>query len=407
MTESMAILFKECEGGGNTGNLCDTAQQWHMVNSLLLATVLRTMLVIVSYGCKVPAGIFVPSMAIGASFGRMVGIMVKALYQAYPKSGMFAYCKPDIPCITPGTYAFLGAAAALSGVMRITVSVVVIMFELTGALTYILPTMIVILVTKAVGDIMGTTGIADEMIRFNRYPYLESEELDYSVPVSTVMRQDLTVLTEKGMCVRDLEHLLSTTTVKGFPIIAQGTAQILVGHIGRTELRFVLEKATKLQVIRPDTPCSFAVEAGPEVEDAEELELDLVSGPAADIEEPLSSTLIQTAALEGEALKFWPWVNQTPMTVSPQQPLEIVMQLFKRMGPRVILVERHGALAGLVTVKDVLRFIATSEKASHSGDPLPGEAGGLEEFLEELYTSSSMLVERFITRCRGVLTSRR
>lgn len=120
--------------------------------------------------------------------------------------------------------------------------------------------------------------------------------------------------------------------MKGFPIIAQGTAQILVGHIGRTELRFVLgssisifhfpvpnfindggrhtEKATKLQVIRPDTPCSFAVEAGPEVEDAEELELDLVSGPAADIEEPLSSTLIQTAALEGEALKFWPWVNQ-------------------------------------------------------------------------------------------------
>jgi chloride channel 3/4/5 len=36
----------------------------------------------------------------------------------------------------------LGAAAALSGIMHITVSVVVIMFELTGALTYILPTMV-------------------------------------------------------------------------------------------------------------------------------------------------------------------------------------------------------------------------------------------------------------------------
>ena len=45
-------------------------------------------------------------------------------------------------CITPGTYALLGAAAALSGIMHITVSVVVIMFELTGALTYILPTMV-------------------------------------------------------------------------------------------------------------------------------------------------------------------------------------------------------------------------------------------------------------------------
>lgn len=50
-----------------------------MVNSLLLATFLRVMFVVVSYGSKVPAGIFVPSMAIGASFGRMVGIIVKAI----------------------------------------------------------------------------------------------------------------------------------------------------------------------------------------------------------------------------------------------------------------------------------------------------------------------------------------
>jgi chloride channel 3/4/5 len=66
--------------------------------------------------------------------------------RAYPQSGIFAVCDPDVPCITPGTYAFLGAAAALSGVMRITVTVVVIMFELTGALTYILPTMVSLVV---------------------------------------------------------------------------------------------------------------------------------------------------------------------------------------------------------------------------------------------------------------------
>lgn len=88
--------------------------------------------------------------------------------------------------------------AFLSGVMRITVSVVVIMFELTGALTYILPTMvchkysfivytcrklmqIVLLVTKAVGDFLGTNGIADEMIRFNGFPFLEKEDHVYNV----------------------------------------------------------------------------------------------------------------------------------------------------------------------------------------------------------------------------------
>lgn len=113
-----------------------------MALSLAFATIMRTFLVIISYGCKVPAGIFVPSMAIGASFGRMVGILVQALHDSFPHARFFAACEPDVPCITPGTYAFLGAAAALSGIMHITVSVVVIMFELTGALTYILPTMV-------------------------------------------------------------------------------------------------------------------------------------------------------------------------------------------------------------------------------------------------------------------------
>lgn len=116
--------------------------RWGMVFSLIIAVTIRTFLVIISYGCKVPAGIFVPSMAIGAAFGRLVGILVQALHEASPDSRFFASCQPDVPCITPGTYAFLGAAAALSGIMHITVSVVVIMFELTGALTYILPTMV-------------------------------------------------------------------------------------------------------------------------------------------------------------------------------------------------------------------------------------------------------------------------
>lgn len=142
MTESMEILFLECEGGRDYNGLCEAKNRWTMVFSLAFATIMRTFLVIISYGCKVPAGIFVPSMAIGASFGRMVGILVQALHEAFPHARFFAACEPDVPCITPGTYAFLGAAAALSGIMHITVSVVVIMFELTGALTYILPTMV-------------------------------------------------------------------------------------------------------------------------------------------------------------------------------------------------------------------------------------------------------------------------
>ena len=72
-----------------------------MILSLLLATTLRTLLVIISFGCKVPAGIFVPSMAIGAAFGRTIGILVQALHEAFPASPFFSACLPDQPCITP------------------------------------------------------------------------------------------------------------------------------------------------------------------------------------------------------------------------------------------------------------------------------------------------------------------
>jgi chloride channel 3/4/5 len=43
------------------------------------------------------------------------------------------------------------------------------------------PLQIVLLVTKAVGDFLGTNGIADEMIRFNGYPFLEKEDHVYNV----------------------------------------------------------------------------------------------------------------------------------------------------------------------------------------------------------------------------------
>ncbi|KAK2464165.1 hypothetical protein APHAL10511_003622 [Amanita phalloides] len=369
MTTSMAILFRECEGGGNIHNLCQTEAQWRIANSLVLATIIRMGLVIISYGCRVPAGIFVPSMAIGATFGRMLGIMVKAMQKSLWQTNFFGVCTPDAPCITPGTYAFLGAAAALSGVMRITVTVVVIMFELTGALTYILPTMIVLLVTKAVGDFLGTNGIADEMIRFSGYPFLEKVDHAYNVSVSAVMRRQLHALTDTGMCIKDLEEMLSSTNVKGFPILSEDGTQTLCGYIGRTELRYVLERARK-QDFDDNTPCVFSKE------------LDLSEPPPTPFgEEALAGLLSGSTSHNG--LRIWPWVNMTPMTVTPKLPLEIVMQLFKRMGPRVILVEHHGKLVGLVTVKDVLRFIATNKP--HHG-PSWDERGGLGSLLEEVWS---------------------
>jgi hypothetical protein len=48
---------------------------------------------------------------------KEISVRIFGIGRAYPTSGIFAVCQPDVPCITPGTYAFLGAAAALRWVV--------------------------------------------------------------------------------------------------------------------------------------------------------------------------------------------------------------------------------------------------------------------------------------------------
>ncbi|KAJ5279681.1 Cystathionine beta-synthase core [Penicillium angulare] len=360
MTEMMEILFRECGGGHNYHGLCDEKNRWSMVVSLAIATILRTGLVIISYGCKVPAGIFVPSMAIGASFGRMIGIMVQALHESFPNSAFFASCEPDVPCITPGTYAFLGAAAALSGIMHITISVTVIMFELTGALTYILPTMIVVGITKAVGDRFGNGGIADRMIWFNGFPFLDNKEDHvFNVPVSHAMTTDPLSIPASDFPVREAEHLLSDNKFQGFPIVENRSNKILVGYIGRTELRYAIDRARSEGLISPRARCVFTKDA------ADASVASRASGRHSSLQVPDSFDAIETSVGTG-VVDFSRFVDHTPLTVHPRLALETVMEIFKKMGPRVIPVEHRGRLVGLVTVKDCLKYQFKVEAEEHA-----------------------------------------
>ena len=79
--------------------------------------------------------------------------MKKSLYN----SGFFVdfsrhrnkpYLIVHFSCIMPGLYSMVGAAAALGGVTRMTVSLVVIMFEVTGGLQYIVPFMVATMASK-------------------------------------------------------------------------------------------------------------------------------------------------------------------------------------------------------------------------------------------------------------------
>lgn len=201
MTESMGILFHECvedyasdDSSVFAHSLCYLDENTHVISflkmllSLCFATIIRSLLVIISYGCRVPAGIFVPSMAVGATFGRALSLIVERFFSG---AGV----------ITPGTYAFLGAAAALCGITNLTLTVVVIMFELTGAFIYIIPTMIVVAITRMILSNSGVSGgIADQMITVNGFPMLEYQWEDETFMdnyiAEDIMSQKLVTLKE-------------------------------------------------------------------------------------------------------------------------------------------------------------------------------------------------------------------
>ncbi|KAK7203145.1 chloride channel [Myxozyma melibiosi] len=424
MTESMQILFRECIGsdGGEVEDyhgLCSADNRKRMALELAYAVVVRSLLVIVSYGLKVPAGIFVPSMAIGAYFGRMVGIGVEALYAAHPTSAFFSVCNGEEQCITPGTYAFLGAAAALSGIMNITVTVVVIMFELTGALTYILPTMIVVGVTKIINSRFGKGGIADQAIVFNGMPFIDNkEEPEFDVNVAAAMTSELTVFPAYGITLAEIETALAESSYGGFPVVEDRQSMLLMGFIGRAELMYAIERAKGNSAIQPSVTCFFTTpdqdpvqiprtsrnrstifEAPPidadaaernatqEFEMGEMLDRQEISSPsnlAVDSSGPTSrplspapppyseegydifgSSLVATPQESSSSppsdepglhVDFAQFINLSPITVNPDLPLEAVAETFVRVGPRVVLVEERGVLVGLITQKDLLRY---------------------------------------------------
>lgn len=62
--------------------------------------------------------------------------------------------------------------------------------------------------TKFVGDFLGVTGIADEAIRFNGYPFLEKDDHQYNVSVARVMRKDLHTLPVSGLTVGQIGECL-------------------------------------------------------------------------------------------------------------------------------------------------------------------------------------------------------
>lgn len=346
-------LFIECDqvmedpmGLCKTGTASGTT-----IVLLLFAAILGFYLSAVTFGLQLPAGIILPSMAIGALTGRAVGIMMEIWVDNFPNFFVFRSCEPDVPCVNPATYAVVGAAATLAGVTRMTVSIVVIMFELTGALTYVLPMMVAVMISKWVGDAFSRRGIYDAWIHFNEYPFLDNSDAERAtipdMPASQIMTriEDLVVLTATGHTIASLTSVLETHPHRGFPVISDPRDAVLLGYISRAELSYNLRSSTQPpRSLPPETEAFFSHQ------------------PLAD---PRST------------LDLRPWMDQTPITLPSRARLHLVVSYFQKLGLRYVLFVDRGALQGLLTKKDVWYVLNGAEETRRTaGIGAHGGGGG-------------------------------
>lgn len=177
-TELVAKLFSECTTDSPSSLCVSTGYDiGPVVSAIGMALLIKATLTIITFGVVLPAGIFIPSLVIGACFGRIVGIYMEWIEFNYPSLPIFDACRLSADaCVVPGIYAMVGAAATLAGVTRTTVSLAVIMFELTGSLNYVAPVMVAVLVAKSVADALEKRGIYELVIELKRLPYLSNKD---------------------------------------------------------------------------------------------------------------------------------------------------------------------------------------------------------------------------------------
>ncbi|CAL5395478.1 unnamed protein product [Camellia sinensis] len=308
----------------------------YSAQGLLTFLVMFYTLAVVTFGTAVPAGQFVPGIMIGSTYGRLVGMFVVSFYKKLN--------------IEEGTYALLGAASFLGGSMRMTVSLCVIMVEITNNLKLLPLIMLVLLISKAVGDAFNE-GLYEEQARLRGIPLLESRP-----------KYEMRKMTAKGVCgnrkvvylprvvkVADIVFILKSNNHNGFPVIdhARSGETLVTGLMLRSHLLVLLQSKVDFQ-------------HSPLPNDSRGGSLPIRHN-FSEFVKPVSSKgiSIHDINLTPDDLEMYidlaPFVNPSPYIVSEDMSLTKVYNLFRQLGLRhIFVVPRVSRVIGMITRKDLL-----------------------------------------------------
>ena len=316
-------LLVDCREDASAGSwVCQSelnkngGHNWSYKGYLIYGTLTKLVLTIITFGVKVPSGVIIPALDAGSLFGRLIGQWITD--------------------ISPGIFAMVGAGAFLAGVSRMTISLCVIMFELTGELEYIVPHMIAILVAKWIADALGKESVYDVAQTVLGHPFLDAEHstqivqrqgglVEELIPPKQTM-DEITVVVPasnkvpRKTLVSKLEQLKNRGLMDAGLVLVQN-GSMLQGYIAEGELEFGLNELG--QLYEPDAVVRL-------LGNADEGDLDMSH-----------------------------FVDRTPLSICEKAPLEYAVEMFTKLGLRHLMVHEEGSgrLVGVIIKKRLVAYL--------------------------------------------------
>jgi chloride channel 7 len=268
---------------------------------------------VLSYGVVAPSGLFVPIILTGATYGRLVAMLLGG------RSGL-----------DHGLVAILGSASFLGGTLRMTVSVCVIILELTNNLLLLPLVMLVLLISKTVADSFNSS-IYDLILRLKGLPHLDGHAEPYmrQLAVGDVVAGPLRSFggVEK---VGNVVHTLRTTGHHAFPVVDEppfSPAPVLYGLVLRAHLLVLLKKREFL----------VAPERCPKEYVAERFQAEDFDKRGSGKQDTIADVVLSPEEME-MYVDLHPFTNTSPYTVVETMSLAKALVLFREVGLRHLLV---------------------------------------------------------------------
>ncbi|POS84760.1 hypothetical protein EPUL_003118, partial [Erysiphe pulchra] len=301
------------------------------IYKLSTAFLIKALLVVITFGIKVPAGIYVPALVVGGIEGRIIGHLMQLFVLRFSKLPILANCAADtsgLSCITPGVYALVSAGSTMCGVTRLSITLAVILFEITGSLNYVLPCSLAILIAKWTADAIEPHSIYDLLTEINSYPLLSNKEkpifMSELADIVPQTRREKVVdisnspLVPASILQSKLELLQKDGEFDGaLPIIRN---RMLVGLLPAPDLEFALDNITD----KSNTLCLMSKVS---LNDEVEMNIDL------------------------DYADFNLIIDPAPLSLDIQSSMDLVYQCFLKLGLRYLCVLREGRFVGLIHKK--------------------------------------------------------